>query len=213
METRNDNKNIEVRATYAQEYLNLLSSFDEANIVFIDEVGFNVSMRTLYGRSLIGTKAIHKVRSIRSRNVSVCCAITKNDVHKYAAQTSAFNIPSFQNFIQELVNEYALSNNTNVAFIMDNVRFHKNALIRSCIENKGFKLLYLPPYSPFLNPIENAFLKWKQSIIQSKPENENDLISLLSRVNDLITPEDCAGFYRNMMRYISQSILKIPISD
>jgi hypothetical protein len=51
------------------------------------------------------------------------------------------------------------------------------------------------------------------SIRQSKPENENDLISLLSRVNDLITPEDCAGFYKKMLRYILQLILKISISN
>ena len=60
-ERRNDNKNIKVQATCAQDYLNLLSAY-EANIIIIDKVRFNVSMRPLYGRSLIGTKPIHKVK-------------------------------------------------------------------------------------------------------------------------------------------------------
>jgi transposase len=47
---------------------------------------------------------------------------------------------------------------------MDNVAFHKNAGVRSNIERRGNRLLLLPPYSPFLNPIENLFSKWKEII-------------------------------------------------
>ena len=75
----------------------------------------------------------------------------------------------------------------NAAFIMDNVRFYKVTAICSLIKQSGFELLYLPLYSPFLNPIENAFSKWKQYVRQAKPSNENDLVNLFSRVNNLIT--------------------------
>jgi len=132
---------------------------DENNIVFIDEVGFNVSMRTLYGRSLVGTRAIHKVWFLRSRNILVCCDISKNVIVKYSSQTLAFNSLSFQVFIEELIANFQARNVLNAAFIMDNVRFHKVSAIRSLIEQSCFKLLYLLPYSPFLNLIENAFLK------------------------------------------------------
>jgi transposase len=46
-------------------------------------------------------------------------------------------------------------------FVMDNVAFHKTAEIRSIFENSMHEIVFLPPYSLFLNPIENIFSKWK----------------------------------------------------
>lgn len=210
---RNDSENIECRAQYAQEYLNLLGVVDEANVIFIDEVGFNISMRTLYGRSKIGSRAIHKVGAIRSHNISVCCAITKNGVFKFSYQNTAYNTESFKNFIVELSEKLEENNLTNVAFIMDNVRFHKVEAIKQFISNKNHRLLYLPPYSPFLNPIENAFSKWKQFIRQSKPQNISELLLLIERVTEIITPNDCSSFYRNMMTFIAKSLAREIITD
>jgi transposase len=47
---------------------------------------------------------------------------------------------------------------------MNNIRFHRSVVIRVGIESKGHVLLFIPPYSPFLNPIENLFSKWKQLV-------------------------------------------------
>lgn len=212
-ERRNDAQNIEDRAVYARNYLSILGAIDDANIIFVDEVGFNVSMRTLYGRSLIGTRANHQVRNIKTRNISVCCAISKTGVIKYTAQNSAFNTQTFQVFMEELVLDVFSRDINQAVFIMDNVRFHKVSAIRNLIENKGYNILYLPPYSPFLNPIENAFSKWKQNIRQNKPINEEHLLELISNVYNIINNDDCAGFFRNMMVYILKSIEMVPILE
>ena len=56
---------------------------------------------------------------------------------------------------------------------MDNVAFHKNKEVKAIAEAKRHIIIFLPPYSPFLNPIENMFSKWKQVIRAKRPANGN----------------------------------------
>jgi transposase len=79
-ERRNDLETIDLRAEYAESFMNIVSSIDDSKIFFIYEVGFNVCMRSSQGRSLKGTRAIKIVSSLRSRNISLCCVITKNGI-------------------------------------------------------------------------------------------------------------------------------------
>ena len=68
--------------------------------------------------------------------------------------------------------------------------------MRVC-ENRGNKIMFLSPYSPFLNPIENMFSKWKQSIRQRKPNDETEPFAMLDDVENVITPSDCASYFRH----------------
>ena len=98
--------------------------------------------------------------------------MSKSGITKYLPQTSAFNTILFYNFIKILQDHIESLNIGVVFFVIDNVPFHKSTSIRQVIENRGNRLLLLPPYSPFLNPIENMFSKWKPHIRQARPENE-----------------------------------------
>ena len=91
---------------------------------------------------------------------------------------------------------------------MDNVPFHKSTSIRQFIENLGNRLLLLPPYSPFLNLIENMFSKWKQHIRQARPENEAVLFKLIEDGSRLIKPSDCASHYKHMITFLTMCINK-----
>jgi hypothetical protein len=79
-ERRNDILTIDVRYHYAVRFCEIEDSFGIDEIFFLDELGFNVSMRTRFGRSLIGTTPIETVPAIRTRNLSVCSAIRRNGV-------------------------------------------------------------------------------------------------------------------------------------
>ncbi|KAF7685745.1 hypothetical protein CDIK_3506, partial [Cucumispora dikerogammari] len=100
---RNDAQSLDDRVIYANMFMNFISTTDDAKIFFIDEVGFNVSMRTSRERSLVGTRAVHNVTSIRSRNISVCCSMNKRGIFKYSTQTRPFNTDTFLNFIREMI--------------------------------------------------------------------------------------------------------------
>jgi transposase len=205
-ERRNDSSTVSARFEYATNFLELLKSYSESQIIYIDEVGFNVCMRATRGRSIIGSPAIQVAPGLRTRNISVCCGMNCDRVLYYSSQVMAFNTSNFVVSIEGLSN-YLRSNNFNKAlFVMDNVPFHRSSKVKETIENNGWELLYLPPYSPFLNPIENLFSKWKESVRRSSPNNEEQLLSLIENGAELITSEDCSGYYRNMFRYIRRSL-------
>ena len=85
---------------------------------------------------------------------------------------------------------------------MDNVQFHKCREIQQLINNNNYELLFLPPYSPFLNPIENMFSKWKGITKSSNPRNEHDLMNVIMHGSRLITSSDFDGYFRNISSYI-----------
>ncbi|KAF7689862.1 hypothetical protein CDIK_2813 [Cucumispora dikerogammari] len=115
-------------------------------------------MRLSYGRSLVGTPAKKVVRSIRSKNHSICAAISKSGIIHYSSQKQAFNGDSFINFLSELFKKKSERRMFNFTFIMDNVAFHKIIKVKEIIAENGHTILFLPPYSSQLNPIEEFFL-------------------------------------------------------
>ena len=81
--------------------------------------------------------------------------------------------------------------------VMDNLGSHKGAGVRAAIEAAGARLLYLPPYSPDFNPIENAFAKLKAHLRKAAERSVDGLWAALARIADLITPNECANFFSN----------------
>ena len=92
-----------MRQEYAIRYFSLMEVHRECSFVFVDEFGTNISMRAERGRFLVGRRAIHVVRSIRSLNISVCAALSTDGILLHKSQASAYNEGTFLVFIQELV--------------------------------------------------------------------------------------------------------------
>jgi len=79
--------------------------------------------------------------------------------------------------------------------IMDNLATHKVAGVREAIEAAGARLLYLPPYSPDFNPIENMWSKIKQVLRSLSPRTQPELLVAAGAAFDTISPADCLGFF------------------
>ena len=80
--------------------------------------------------------------------------------------------------------------------VMDNLSSHKVQGIRERIEAVGAELLYLPPYSPDLNPIEKAWSKLKQSLRAAKARTAEQLQQAVANALNTITPQDAAAWFR-----------------
>jgi len=80
---------------------------------------------------------------------------------------------------------------------MDNVRTHKVAGVAEAIEAAGAELRYLPPYSPDLNPIENAYSKLKSDLRKGAARTVAALSRLVGRSLEAIAPDECAGYFRH----------------
>jgi len=81
--------------------------------------------------------------------------------------------------------------------VMDNLSSHKGGKIRQAIEAAGASLLYLPPYSPDFNPIENAFSKLKAMLRKAAERTIHGLWSTIGHIIDLFSPRECANFFIN----------------
>lgn len=79
--------------------------------------------------------------------------------------------------------------------IMDNLSSHKGPRVRSMIETAGAELLYLPPYSPDFNPIENAFAKLKAMLRRAAERTVEGLWDAIGRIIDTFTPAECANYF------------------
>ena len=79
--------------------------------------------------------------------------------------------------------------------IMDNLPAHKAAGVRDAIQAAGASLLYLPPYSPDFNPIENAFAKLKAMMRAKAERTITTLWKAVSSIVDLFTPTECANYF------------------
>ncbi len=80
--------------------------------------------------------------------------------------------------------------------VMDNLSSHKGPAVRRALEAVGARLLYLPPYSPDFNPIENAFAKLKALLRKAAERTVDALWARIGLVLDAFTPTECANYFR-----------------
>ena len=169
-----------------------------SSVIYIDEAGFSLSMRRSFGRSLSGTKANLKVKSIRSKNITLIAAISAEKVWTFHLENGPVNQDIFYNYISKLFNDLTNDGVQRALLVMDNVRFHKTNLIAQLIESSSHKLLFLPPYSPFLNPIEEFFHQVKTIVRSKSPQNFDQLTSAIME-----SPNDVSANHLN--NYVNHS--------
>lgn len=210
---RNTPSQIEQRKNYAMEFYNMTLQQDGRNIIFIDELGFNASMRCKRGYAPSGKAPIQKVRQIKSRNISICCAMSREGTYHYAKSNKAFNKETFLGFIDAIIEKIEEDGAGPKIFIFDNVAFHKSPEVAETLEASGHTVRRLPPYSPFLNPIEAMFSQWKSNVRSRTPRDEEHLFNLIDEVFRMISNQNCENYYLHMMRFLPACINEEPIED
>ena len=141
-----------------REFESEMASVPRDKLIFVDESGCNTSMTRRYGRSARG-KRVRFYRPVnRGANISFVGAIRNNGHVGIAAYNGAVNVRRFLDFVIRVLLP-ALQEGDVV--VMDNLRVHKHPAIRALIESKGARLVFQPPYSPDMNPIEEFWAKFK----------------------------------------------------
>jgi transposase len=208
---RNSPETIRKRIEYAREYLGIMSSRE--SMYFIDESGFSCSMRRSKGRSLAGTPAVATVPSLRTKNYSLCAAYNINSMIMFEVRDRAYNTEYYLEFIGRLIEVFQQFDIMNAIIIADNVPFHHAQVVVNTIEVHGHRMLFLPPYSPFLNPIENVFSEWKSLVRAANPQNETELLQEIQQGAFSISPEHCRAYFRHMENYIGRCLNGEEIED
>jgi transposase len=177
------------------EFAYWLASSDYMNghVIFVDETGFKTSMRRNRGRSERGTPARVSVPRLRSKNITVMAAISYNQLNHYKIMEKNGDRFSFLEFLTEL-NEKIPPHST---IVLDNVRFHRCQEIVNFVVNSGHQLKFLPPYSPFFNPIENFFSQWKALVRQRAPKSDQELLAAIQTIDTRINETMCNNYVRH----------------
>ena len=154
---------MERRQLFSSNILGKLSK----RILFLDESGFNLHTSNNYGYSPVAENAVLYQPASRGRNVSMRGIISNSGVEHYKLIDGGNNREIFATFLSKC-SQKGLFNN-NVVLVLDNVRFHHCAKIKTFLESLDVEIMYLPAYSPELNPIEKVFSCIEQRLDRIRP--------------------------------------------
>ena len=167
---------------------------DPARLIFIDETWAKTNMTRLRGRAPVGERLIAKVPHGHWKTTTLIAALDYQGMRCSTTVDGAINRDVFEAFVQQVLAPALAAGDI---VVMDNLSSHKGGRIEQMIQAAGATLLYLPPYSPDLNPIEPAFAKLKQLLRSAGHRTMAGLWQDVQRMLDLITRSDAAGFYRH----------------
>jgi len=165
---------------------------DAQRLVFVDECGTNTSLCPLYAWSPRGERAYGEAPRNWGANVTLLASMRREGMGACIAVEGATTKVVFEAYVEEAL---APSLRPGQVVVMDNLSSHKGQRVRELIEGRGCKLLYLPPYSPDLNPIEQAFAKLKASLRRAQARTFGALIEAMGRALDEISGRDAWGFF------------------
>jgi transposase len=165
---------------------------DPSRLVFIDETWIKTNMTRLRGRAPRGQRLVEKVPHGHWKTTTVIAALDQKGVRCSMTLDGPVNRDAFEAFMQQVL---CPSIKAGDIVVMDNLSSHKGTRVEELIKLAGASLLYLPPYSPDLNPIEPAFSKFKQ-LVRSAGHRVTDILwNDLQRMLDKISPSDAEGFF------------------
>ena len=167
---------------------------DPAKLVFLDETWAKTNMTRLRGRCPVGERLVEKVPHGHWKTTTLVAALDRRGVRCAATVDGAVNRDVFEAFVEQVL---CPTLSPGDVVVLDNLSSHKGARARALVESRGATLLFLPPYSPDLNPIEMAFAKLKQLLRSAGHRTVQALWSDTQRLLDRITPDDAANFIRH----------------
>ena len=169
-------------------------AIDGGRFVFVDECGTNTSLYPLHAWSRKGERARVEAPRNWGSNVTLLASMTGGGMGPCVAVEGATTGAVFEAYLGDVL---APSLRPGQVVVMDNLSSHKGSRVRELIEHRGCELRYLPPYSPDLNPIEQAFSKLKASLRRAGARTFSALIEAMGRALDEITDRDASGFFRH----------------
>jgi transposase len=151
-------------------------------------------MTPLYGWSERGKRVIDYVPHGHWKNTTFLAALRYDGMTAPMTLDGAINGDYFLAYVEQVLVPTLKEGDV---VVMDNLSSHKVAGVKELIESVGAKVLYLPPYSPDFNPIENAFAKLKTLVRKAKLRTVEELWHKLGELTDVFTPEECANYFKN----------------
>jgi transposase len=165
---------------------------DAERLVFVDEMGANVSLTPLYAWSRRGRRVFGSAPKNWGKNVTLLASITREGLGPCLAVEGSTTREVFEAYMEGVL---APMLRPGRMVVMDNLSAHKGGKVKKIIEARGCELLYLPPYSPDLNPIEQAFSKVKGLLRKAEARTRESLIEAMGLALSAVSARDARGFF------------------
>ena len=167
---------------------------DPTRLVFIDETWAKTNMTRRHGRCARGRRLAAKVPHGRWRTLTFLAALRVNRIDAPCVIDGPINGRSFLAYIEQVLIPTLKPGDV---VIMDNLGSHKGKAVRQAIRAAGAKLLFLPPYSPDLNPIEQVFAKLKTLLRKAAERTIEATWQRIGELLDQFTASECANYPAN----------------
>lgn len=184
------------RAAWTAERLD----WESSHLVFIDESGARTNLVRQYGRCLRGRRLVAYAPHGHWKTTTFVVALREAGLTAPMVLDGAMNGRAFLAYVRQVLMPTLRPGDL---VVLDNLSSHKAAGVREAIEQAGARLMYLPPYSPDLNPIELAFSKLKWLLRSAAERTVDALWSRLGQLLDTFPPQQCRNYFRHCGYHVS----------
>ncbi len=167
---------------------------DGRRFVFVDECSTNTSLSPIHGWSRRGQRVCFEAPRNWGANVTLVSSMSSEGMGPSLAVEGSTTKAVFETYVERVL---APALKPGQIVVMDNLSAHKGSGVGELIEERGCEVLYLPPYSPDLNPIEEAFAKLKALLRRAGARTREALIEAMGKALDAVTASDARGFFEH----------------
>jgi transposase len=165
---------------------------DPAKLIFLDESGAKTNLTRLRGRALRGQRVHATSPHGHWRTTTMLCAMRMDGSTACMAVDGPTDTEVFRAYVQSVLCPTVKEGDM---VVMDNLSPHKNEATLSLLKAAGAQVLFLPAYSPDLNPIENMWSKVKNHLRSKEARNDSDLIQAIASALRTITRQDATNWF------------------
>lgn len=170
------------------------TTLDPTKLVFIDETWAKTNMARLYGRCAKGQRLVCPVPHGHWKTTTFIAGLRHNAITAPLVIDRPMNGVIFKAYVEQML---APTLSPGDIVVMDNLSSHKIDGVRQAIEDRGARLLYLPPYSPDFNPIEMVFAKLKALLRKAAERTVDALWDTIGETLDTFTPQECVNYFKH----------------
>ena len=171
-----------------------LSENDANHLVFLDESGVNTDMTRHYARSKKNERAVDSTPVNTPCNTTILSSVRLNGKTCHTVYCGGTTMEWFAEYLKTMLIP-ALSKTDII--VMDNMRSHHAKIVKQVLDESEINDLYLPPYSPDLNPIEKMWSKLKAYLRKEKVRIASELPPAIERAFSTVRASDCLGWFRS----------------
>ena len=177
-----------------QSYRESAEDFDPRRLKFVDESGVNIAMTRLYGRAPRGERAVGSAPQNYGENVTMLGALSAAGLSALMTVNGATDSEVFATFAREVLTP-TLSEGDIV--VLDDLGAHRSAAARGAVEARGARLVFLPPYSPDMNPIERCWSKIKTVLRAAKARTREALEQAIKQAIAMVSASDARAWFKH----------------